>query len=89
MKLKEAYILFNASEEETIAVATGDEAESFSGLLRSNKTAGAILEYLREETTPEEITDKMAKHFDADRAEILEDVNGILEQLRSIGALEE
>ena len=89
MKLKESYILYNASEEETIAVATGDEAENFSGLLRANKTAGAILEYLKESITSDELVDRLAERFDADKKEIREDVDDILEQLRSIGALEE
>jgi len=89
MKLKEDYILYNASEDETIAVATGDEAENFKGLLRANKTAGAIMEFLKEDVSLDDLVSKMAERFDASEEEIKEDIKPILEQLKSIGALEE
>lgn len=89
MKLKDDYIIYNASETELIAVATGDEADNFNGLLRANKTAGAIMEYLREELSEDELVSRMAERFDADENEIREDVNEILNILRSVGALEE
>lgn len=89
MKLKDDYILYNASEEETIAVATGDEAENFNGLLRANKTAGAIMEYLSEDISVDELVDKMAERFDAAKEEIREGVAEVLDTLRGIGALEE
>ena len=47
MKLKDDYILYNASEEEFIAIATGDETDNFNGLLRANKTAGGDEEEIR------------------------------------------
>lgn len=89
MKLKEDYILYTASEDEVIAVATGKEAEKFNGLLRANKTAGAIMEYLKEDISMDDLIEKMTERFDASKEEIQEDVNTILEKLRSIGALEE
>ena len=89
MKLKDDYILYNASEEETIAVATGDEAENFNGLLRANKTAGAIMEYLSEDISVDELVDKMAERFDAAKEEIREGVAEVLDTLREIGAIEE
>lgn len=89
MKLKEDYILYNASEDETIAVATGDEAENFKGLLRANKTAGAIMEFLKEDVSLDDLVSKMAERFDADKETIKEDIKPVLEQLRSVGAIEE
>ena len=89
MKLKDDYILYNPSEEEIIAVATGDEAENFNGLLRGNETAAAFLEYLREETTEDEIVERMLEEYDATEEELREGLAEVLETLRSVGALEE
>ena len=89
MKLKDDYILYNASEEETIAVATGDEAANFNGLLRGNETAGAILGYLKEETTEDELVSRMLEEYEATEEEIREGVKDVLDTLRSVGALEE
>ena len=89
MKLKEDYILYNASEDETIAVATGDEAENFKGLLRANKTAGIIMEYLKEDISMDDLVSKMTQRFDASEDVIRNDVNEIIEKLKSIKAIEE
>ena len=89
MKLKEDYIIYNASEEELIAIATGDEADNFNGLLRANKTAGAIMEYLKEEMSEDELVSRMLERFDASEEEIREGVKDVLDTLRSVGALEE
>lgn len=89
MKLKDDYIIYNASEEEAIAVATGDEAENFNGLLRANKTAGAIMEFLKEDITEDELVKRMFDRFDATEEEIREGVKDVLETLRGVGAIEE
>ncbi|MBQ6623127.1 MAG: PqqD family protein [Mogibacterium sp.] len=89
MKLKEDYILYNASEEETIAVATGAEAANFKGLMRANKTASAIMEYLQENLSEDELVSKMMDRFDASEADIRAGVSEILTALRKVGALEE
>ena len=89
MKLKDDYIIYNASEEELIAIATGDEADNFNGLLRANKTAGAIMEYLKEDLTEDDLVSRMLERFDAGEEEIREGVKEVLETLRSVGALEE
>ena len=88
MKLKEDYIIYDASAEERIAIATGKEAEVFTGLLRANRTAGAILDYLKEETTEDEIVQKMCERYDASEEEIRADVQKVLETLKGVGALE-
>lgn len=89
MKLKDDYIIYNASDGETIAVATGDEAENFNGLLRGNQTAGAIMEFLQEELTEDELVAKMLSRFDASEEEVRQGVSEILNTLREVGAIEE
>ena len=89
MKLKEEYVLYEARDDEMIAVATGKEAKNFKGLLRANEAATFIMNCLKEETTEEEILDKMTEEYDADREVLSKDLKNILEVLRTIGALEE
>ncbi len=64
-------------------------AESFQGIVRSNKTAAFIVDCLKEETTEETIVDAMCKKYAASREEISADVKEILDTLHRINALEE
>ncbi|MBR3423552.1 MAG: PqqD family protein, partial [Clostridia bacterium] len=64
-------------------------AESFRGIVRSNKTAAFIIDCLKEETTEEAIVNAMCEKYDAPRERISADVKNVLEKLRSIGALTE
>lgn len=86
MKLKDGFIT-HETDGEQIMVATGNT--SFTGLVRSNKTAAFIVDCLKTETTKEEIVDKMLEKYDVSRDIIDKDVEQILEKLRSIGALDE
>ncbi len=64
-------------------------AGSFSGVVRSNKTAAFIVDCLREETTEESIVDKMCEKYDAPREQIAKDVSDAINILRGINAIEE
>lgn len=86
MKLKEGFITHN-SDDEQIMVAAGNV--KFSGLVRSNMTAAFIVDMLKEETTKEQIVQAMIAKYDAPEELISKDVEGILNSLRSIGAINE
>ena len=86
MKLKDDFITQTIEETQFLVPIGG---ESFSGIVRSNKTAAFIVDCLKEETTEDAIIDAMCAKYDAPRDEIAADVRGILETLRSINALEE
>ncbi len=86
MKLSKDFIL-HETDGETILVPTGNA--SFSGIIRGNKTLGAVLELLRDETTEAEIVKAMKARFDAPEDVIGRDVGKALEGLRKVGALEE
>lgn len=86
MKLSKDFIL-HIAEGETLLVPTGNAA--FSGVVRGNKTLGAVLELLRKETTEEEIIEAMSLRFDAPRDVIGRDVGKALAALRKIGAVDE
>lgn len=86
MKLSKDFITHNTGSE-SLLVPTG--RADFAGLVRGNKTLGAILELLREETTEEEIITAMKARFDAPEEVIARDVRKALTALRDIGALDE
>ena len=86
MKLNKDFIL-HVSDGETVLVPTGNA--KFSGVVRGNKTLGAVLELLQEEKTEEEIIASMKARFDAPEEIIARDVKKALDGLRRIGAIDE
>lgn len=85
MKLKSNFITHNSSDESYLVPTSGAE---FSGIVKGNKTLGAIVELLKEETTEEEVVKAMREKFDAPEGAIEKDVKRVIEELTKIGALE-
>lgn len=86
MKLNSGFILHNDGEQKLL-VSTG--ATKSSGLVRSNSSAGFIIQCLETETTEDEIVAKMQKKWEVSDEIARRDVRKITEQLRDIGAIEE
>ena len=86
MKLSQKFLLHNTNDE-TILVPAG--SADFSGIVRGNKTLGAVLELLKTDTTEADIIDAMKQRFDAPEGAIEQDVKTVLNELRKIGALDE
>ncbi len=86
MKLNKDYLLHSTGDE-TILVPTG--RANFSGVVRGNRTLGAVLELLKTDTTEEAIVAAMHKRFDAPIGALENDVTKVLSELRKIGALDE
>ncbi len=86
MKLRKGFIT-HESNGEHITVTAGNTA--FNGLVRSNKTAGFIVECLKENVTKEEIVHKMLDKYDACEETITKDVDMILAKLQEIGAIDD
>ena len=86
MKLNKEFLI-HKTDKETVLVPTGNAA--FSGVVRGNKTLGAILELLTKETTKEKIISALKERFDAPEDKIEEDVTKALSELSKIGALDE
>ena len=85
MKLKPSFLSHNSTNESYL-VPTSDA--EFSGMVKGNKTLGAIIELLKEETTEEEVVAAMKAKFDAPEGAIERDVKRVIEELTKIGALE-
>ena len=86
MKLRKEFITHNTESESLLVPAGG---AGWSGLVRGNKTLGAILELLQTDTTEEAIITAMKVRFDAPEEVIIRDVKKALAELRKIGALDE
>ena len=86
MKLEKDFIT-HITASESLLVPAG--ASSFSGLVRGNKTLGAILESLKKETTEAEIVSALKARFDGTEDAIVRDIRKALTELRRIGAIEE
>ena len=86
MKLKNGFIPHDTGNESLLIPAGG---AGFSGLVKGNKTLGAILELLKEDTTEEALIRAMLSRFDAPEDVITADVQKALTELQKIGALDE
>jgi hypothetical protein len=85
MKIKTGFVTYSTDGEQLMICVDG----SFCGMVRSNGTAGRIIELLKVETTPNEVAAKMAELYDAPLEVIAEDVNEVISELRKIGAIDE
>ena len=86
MKLNSG-LLAHDDGDQKLLVSTG--ASKFSGLVRSNETAGFIISCLENDTTEAEIVAKMQEKYDAPKEALERDVKKIIDQLRKIGAIDE
>ena len=86
MKLKQGFITHNTGNE-SILVPTG--SAEFAGLVRGNKTLGAILDLLKQETDEASVIAAMCARFDAPEERIAADVRAVLSALRKVEALDE
>lgn len=87
MKLKEGFITYDTGNDH-IMVPTG-AVGSFRGMVRSNRTAGFVVECLKEDITREALISRMEEKYDAPKEILEEDVDHVLNALRKIGALDE
>lgn len=86
MKLKKEFIQHETGNESLLIPAGG---AGFSGLVKGNKTLGAILALLKEDTTEDALVKAMQERFDAPADMIEADVKKALSELRKIGAIDE
>lgn len=85
MKLKDTFITHTANNEQILVDTSG----KFSGIVRNNKTAAFIVDCLKEETSIEEIINKMNEEYEAPLEDIKKGIDDVLDTLRKVGALDE
>ena len=85
MKLKDTFVSHVTNGEQILV----DVSSSFSGLIRSNKTAAFIIDQLKSETTLDSIVDAMFEKYDAPKEVLRRDAQAVIDKLRSVGAIDE
>jgi hypothetical protein len=85
MKLKDTFVSHITNGEQILV----DVSSSFSGLIRSNKTAAFIVDQLKSETTLDSIVDAMFEKYDAPKEVLRRDAQAVIDKLRSVGAIDE
>ncbi len=85
MKLKTGFIVHNTDTESILVPAGG---AGWSGIVKGNKTMGAILGLLKEDTTEAAVIDAMKCRFDGPEDAIARDVKKVITELQKIGALD-
>ena len=85
MKLSPNFLI-HVQDDEHLLIPVSDA--KFSGVVRGNKTFGAILSCLKEETTEEQIVESLKAQFEgADDEVIKADVAKALSELSKIEAI--
>ena len=88
MKIKAGFVLEKVGSS-YLAVATGEAAKSFQGLVRMNETGAFMWNQVKDsDKTLEELLDALSKEYDAPKEVLLSDAKSFENQLREAGILE-
>ena len=87
MRLKNG-IVTNSIDGESFAIATGDAAKEFNGLIKNNPTAAFIFELLKTEQTEDSIVDAMLEKYEVDEPTVRADVKELIDLLKSKNLIE-
>lgn len=88
MKLKDG-ILTNSIDGENFAIATGNAAKNFNGLIKNNSSAAFIFELLKKEQTIDSIVSAMLDKYEVDEAIVRADVEELIALLKSKNLIED
>lgn len=88
MKLKNG-IVTNSIDGESFAIATGEAAKDFNGLVKNNPTAAFIFELLKTEQTEDSIVAVMLEKYEVDEPTVRADVKELLALLKSKNLIED
>ena len=86
MKIRDGYILRNVAGK-NIVVSIGSET-NFSGMLTLNDTGVFFWNLLSEETTKEQMLEKILSEYDIDKATAAQDIDNFIVKLQNAGILE-
>lgn len=86
MKLKYKFIIQEVAGS-YMAVAIGDGAENFKGMIRLNATGKRIFELIQDGQEPDAIVSTLMQEYDAPEAELRKSVNTLVENMKSANIL--
>ena len=87
MKLKEGFVVREVGGKK-YAVATGEAARSFKGMLSLNEVGTVIFLMLQEGATEKDIVKRIRAEYDVEEDVVAADLNNFIRQLESIDVLE-
>lgn len=88
MKIKAGFVLEKVGSS-YLAVATGEAAKSFQGLVRMNETGAFMWNIIKDsDKSSEELVEALSKEYDAPRELLLRDAEAFEKQLRDAGIVE-
>ena len=88
MKIKKGFVVREVGGKK-YAVATGEVAKSFKGMLGLNDMGALIFGLLQTDTTVQAVVDSILNEYEADRKTVEADVEKFGSQLKSIDVIEE
>ena len=88
MKLNKDIMLGNIDGRD-FAIATGELAGKFNGIINNNPSANFIFNLLKTEQTEDSIVEAMLEKYDASEDVIRADVKELLDVIRKAGILED
>ena len=86
MRVKSGFVVREVGGKK-YAVATGEAARSFKGMLSLNDVGAAIFNLLQSDTTAELIVKAILEEYDASAEIVSADVDNFIRQLRSIDVI--
>ncbi len=87
MKIKNEFVLEEVGDS-YIAVAVGDGAEHFTGMVRMNSTGAFLWNIMKErDVTPEELLEEMLKVYDVEADVAMQGIMSFVNQLTEGGIL--
>mgnify|MGYP004685549597 FL=1 len=87
MKRKSGFVLREIGGQH-IAVAVGERARTFHGMITTTESGALLWDALSEEQTEESLTDRLLAVYDVTREEAAADVRAFVSRMREAGLLE-
>lgn len=88
MKIKKGFVVREVGGRK-YAVATGDAAHNFKGMLGLNDVGARIFDLMQTHTTVDDIVKAILSEYDVEESVVKTDVTHFVEQLRQINVLDE
>lgn len=88
MKIKKGFVVREVGGKK-YAVATGDAAHNFKGMLGLNDVGAHIFNLMQNHTTIDEIVNSLLQEYDVEESIVRADVTHFVDQLRQIKVLDE
>lgn len=87
MKIKNGFIKRTVNNVQ-VAVAVGEAADTFNGMITLNGSAAFLWDLLAEDKTQEQLVDAMLEKYDIEKEIAERDVSSFVEKAKNAGIIE-